>query len=169
MIVDDDRAGRRLVDVAQHAEVLQGEHRHLRVGDRARRRDVATSAYGSSAVIHVTTAHRVGAGDDLHLGEQPAQRLGVQAVAALPPARRPRGAVGPLDAADGEAPASSTHGDLVGDRRPGRRRRRPRRPRLDRVGGEQLGVQRPHGVSAASSRRRDSSVPWARVRNQRPA
>ena len=54
---------------AQHPEVLEGQHRHLRVGDRGGDRR-APSRAGSHAS---PPPHRVGAGDRLHLGEQVAR------------------------------------------------------------------------------------------------
>src|SRR5688500_8833700 len=67
-----------------------------------------TVAATSYAVMVITTGpspltHRVGAGDALHLGKHPAQRLGVQPVAAGAAADAgERGKLGPLHAADRE-------------------------------------------------------------------
>ena len=114
------------LDVAQDAEVLEGQHRHLRVGDRGG----ADVAERRSAVAH-HRPDRVRAGDDLHLGEHPAQRLGVQPVAAGAAAdagqRRP---VGPRRRRSARGPARAPRRPRR-RRSPGRRRRRSprRRPR----------------------------------------
>ena len=127
-----------LADVAEHAEVLEREHRHLRVGDRGRERvGAARLTTAPSGARGPRPASRRASGDSASVWPRPA--IGAD--------------LGALDAGDRE--------DLVEhhvDLGPGV----VRRARSSAYSGQTA-------VSPASSRRRDSSVPWARVRNQRPA
>ena len=173
MIAHDHGAVVVDLDVAQHAEVGSS----VSIGSSGSDdRDAATARARSSVRVDgvgvaVTTAPaRVGAGDHLHLGEQPAQRLGVPpspAGAAATTGRRPRGGR--------STPLTREH--LVQHaRRPRPRRSAGSTPTPGRGDGRSTGWVADSSArsgqtraSAASSRRRDSSVPRARVTNQRPA
>ena len=100
---------------------------------------------GRTASSSSPLAPRVGPGDDLHLGEHPAERLGVQPVATGPAEHAGRRATSgrstPLAAKTWSSTASTSSRPS-----PGRRRRRRGGGGLDRVGGEQLGAQRPERV-----------------------
>ena len=157
MIVDDDRRRPSTSHVAQDAEVVEGQHRHLGVGDRLGDATRASAVGGRVIAHHVP--RRVGAGD------APASRRASGSAPRCAGRRGPCGPatagqrrrVGPLDAADREHLLE--HARRPRRRRsPGRRRRPPRRR-----AASTSWVREQLGVAAARPRPAPATQPAARL------